>query len=143
MIPKTWKALHTALAVLLAFGFCAVPAAAATGTECGSAALPLHEEPDPLSTGPEGEGKPQGDQENAEEGAPAEAPSPLGPLAALGAGLVVLGGAIGIGWLARGAMEGTARQPEAGGAIRTSMIIAAALIEGFTFFGLIVCILAA
>lgn len=38
-------------------------------------------------------------------------------------------------------MEGTARQPEAGGAIRTSMIIAAALIEGVAFFGLVICFL--
>lgn len=63
-------------------------------------------------------------------------------LVAIGAGLVTLGGGIGIGRLAASAMEGTARQPEAGGAIRTSMIIAAALIEGFTFFALIVCIMA-
>lgn len=63
------------------------------------------------------------------------------PLKAIGAGLVTIGGGYGIGRLAASAMEGTARQPEAGGAIRTSMIIAAALIEGFTFFALIVCML--
>ena len=40
-------------------------------------------------------------------------------------------------------MEGTARQPEAAGDIRTSMIIAAALIEGFTFFAVIVALLLA
>ena len=33
------------------------------------------------------------------------------------------------------------RQPEAGGAIMTQMIISAALIEGVTFFALIVCFL--
>ena len=65
----------------------------------------------------------------------------LGPLVAVGAGIVTLGGGLGIGMLAKAAMEGTARQPEAGGQIRTSMIIAAALIEGFTFFALIVCII--
>jgi len=65
----------------------------------------------------------------------------LKPLVALGAGLVTVGGGLGIGKLAASAMDGTARQPEAGGAIRTSMIIAAALIEGFTFFALIVCIM--
>ncbi len=64
------------------------------------------------------------------------------PLTAVGAGLVCIGGGLGIGRLAASAMEGTARQPEAGGQIRTSMIIAAALIEGFTFFALIVCIMA-
>ena len=38
-------------------------------------------------------------------------------------------------------MEGTARQPEASGDIRLGMIIAAALIEGFTFFGIVVALL--
>lgn len=58
---------------------------------------------------------------------------------AIGAGLVVSGGAKGIGHLAGSAMEGIARQPEAGGRIGTNMIIAAALIEGFTFFALVIC----
>jgi F-type H+-transporting ATPase subunit c len=40
-------------------------------------------------------------------------------------------------------MEGTARQPSAGGDIRTSMIIAAALIEGVTLFAEVVCIILA
>lgn len=66
----------------------------------------------------------------------------LGMLAAgIGAGLTVIGGAKGIGHLAGQAMEGIARQPEAGGRIGTNMIIAAALIEGFTFFALVVCLL--
>jgi len=60
--------------------------------------------------------------------------------AALGAGLIVLGAAKGIGHLAGQAMEGIARQPEAGGRIGTNMIIAAALIEGFTFFALVICL---
>jgi F-type H+-transporting ATPase subunit c len=38
-------------------------------------------------------------------------------------------------------MDGIARQPEAGGRIFTNMIIAAALIEGFTFFAIIICFL--
>jgi F-type H+-transporting ATPase subunit c len=63
--------------------------------------------------------------------------------AAFGAGLVVIGGAKGIGHLAGQAMEGIARQPEAGGRIGTNMIIAAALIEGFTFFALVICLLVA
>jgi F-type H+-transporting ATPase subunit c len=60
--------------------------------------------------------------------------------AAIGAGIVVLGGAKGIGHLAGQAMEGIARQPEAGGRIGTNMIIAAALIEGFTFFALVIAL---
>jgi F-type H+-transporting ATPase subunit c len=63
--------------------------------------------------------------------------------AGIGAGLSVIGGAAGIGRLAAAAMEGSARQPQAAGDIRTGMIIAAALIEGATFFGLVICILLA
>ena len=58
--------------------------------------------------------------------------------AGLGAGLIVIGAALGIGRLASGALEGMARQPEVSGDLRTAMIIAAALIEGFTFFALVV-----
>ena len=61
----------------------------------------------------------------------------------IGAGLCMIGIAYGISRIAAQAMDGTARQPEAGGAIRTSMIIAAALIEGAGFFSLIICILLA
>ena len=55
----------------------------------------------------------------------------------IGAGLTTIGGAKGIGNLAGHAMEGIARQPEAGGRIGTNMIISAALIEGFTFVAII------
>lgn len=57
--------------------------------------------------------------------------------------LVILGAAFGIGKLASAAMEASGRQPEVVGEIRTSMIIAAALIEGATFFALAICILLA
>ena len=60
--------------------------------------------------------------------------------AGVGAGLIVIGAAKGIGHLAGQAMEGIARQPEAGGRIGTNMIIAAALIEGFTFFALVIAL---
>ncbi len=63
--------------------------------------------------------------------------------AGFGAGLVTIGAGYGIGRLAGPAMEGSARQPEAAGDIRTSMIIAAALIEGVALFGLAICILLA
>ena len=59
--------------------------------------------------------------------------------AGLGAGIVTLGAAKGIGQLAASAVEGQARQPEAGGRIFVYMLIAAALIEGFTFFALVIC----
>ncbi len=56
-----------------------------------------------------------------------------------GAGLVVIGAAAGIGRLAASALESMARQPEVAGGIQTAMIIAAALIEGFTFYALYIC----
>jgi len=63
--------------------------------------------------------------------------------AGIGAGLTVIGGAAGIGRLAAAAMEGSARQPQAAGEIRTGMIIAAALIEGATLYALVICVLLA
>ena len=71
-------------------------------------------------------------------------PSALAVLSAgFGAGLAVIGAGLGIGKLAAAAMEGSARQPTAAGDIRTSMIIAAALIEGATLFAIVVCLLLA
>ena len=63
--------------------------------------------------------------------------------AGIGAGIVLVGAGLGIGKLAASAMEAMGRQPEAAGTIRTNMIIAAALIEGLGFFGLVICILLA
>ena len=59
----------------------------------------------------------------------------------IGVGLLVIGAAYGIGKLAAAAVESIARQPEAAGNIRGTAIVLAALIEGFTFFALIVAIL--
>ena len=58
---------------------------------------------------------------------------------AFGVGLTVIGASLGIGKLASSALESMARQPEVAGNIQTAMIIAAALIEGFTFFALYIC----
>jgi len=63
--------------------------------------------------------------------------------AGIGAGLVVIGAGLGIGKLAGSAMEAMGRQPEAISRIQVAMIIAAALIEGVAFFGLIICIMLA
>ncbi len=63
--------------------------------------------------------------------------------AGLSAGVIVVGASLGIGKLAAGALEGMARQPEVSGDLRTTMIIAAALIEGFTFFALVVAFMLA
>ena len=58
---------------------------------------------------------------------------------AFGVALTVMGAAYGISKLAAAALESMARQPEAAGGIQTAMIIAAALIEGFTFYALYIC----
>lgn len=58
---------------------------------------------------------------------------------ALGSGLIIIGAGYGIGRIGSCAVESMARQPEVAGSIQAAMIISAALIEGATFFGLIVC----
>lgn len=61
--------------------------------------------------------------------------------AGLGAGLTILGAGLGFGRIGASALESMARQPETAGRIQTAMLIIAALLEGATFFSLIVCIL--
>jgi F-type H+-transporting ATPase subunit c len=61
----------------------------------------------------------------------------------IGAGLVVMGGAAGIGRVGGSAVESMARQPEAAGNISTGMILCAAMIEGATLFAVLGCFLAA
>ena len=63
-----------------------------------------------------------------------------GTLAALGAGLAVIGAGIGIGTIGGKAMESIARQPEAVGDIRANMILMAALIEGAALIAIILSI---
>jgi F-type H+-transporting ATPase subunit c len=60
----------------------------------------------------------------------------------LGAGLAAIGAGLGVGRIGGSAMEAIARQPEAAGDIRTNMIIAAALVESVSLFGVIVTLLA-
>ena len=71
-----------------------------------------------------------------------EAVSYVPGLAAIAAAVAVIGAAIGIGRIGQSAMEAMARQPEAAGRIQSGMIIIGALVEGATFFALIVCLLA-
>jgi F-type H+-transporting ATPase subunit c len=61
--------------------------------------------------------------------------------AAIGAGLVIIGAGIGIGWIGNGAVQAMARQPEVRGDIQTAGIILAALIEGAALFALVITIL--
>ena len=74
-----------------------------------------------------------------------QAATDLAPLAkfgaALGASIAAVGAGIGIGRIGGSAMEAIARQPEAGGDIRSNMIVAAALIEGVAFFAIVLCLL--
>jgi F-type H+-transporting ATPase subunit c len=61
--------------------------------------------------------------------------------ATLGCGLVIIGAGIGIGMIGGKALESIARQPESSSRIFSTMIVAAALIEGVTFFALVICLL--
>ena len=61
-------------------------------------------------------------------------------LAALGAGLVTIGAAFGIGIIGKAAMEAIARPPESSGKIQLAAIILGALIEGVSLFAVIVCL---
>ena len=63
--------------------------------------------------------------------------------AGLGAGLTIIGAGLGFGKIGASALESMARQPETAGRVQTAMLIIAALLEGATFFSLIVCILMA
>ena len=58
--------------------------------------------------------------------------------AAIAVALGTLGPGIGQGIAASKAMEAMARQPEAAGNIRSSMIIALALMEALTIYGLLI-----
>lgn len=62
-------------------------------------------------------------------------------MAALGAALVVIGASYGISKIGANAMDAIARQPQAAGDIRSSMILAAALIEGVALLAVVVCLL--
>ena len=53
----------------------------------------------------------------------------------------VFGAAWGIGRIGSTALEAMARQPEVASDIRSSMVLAAALIEGIAMFAVVVCFL--
>jgi F-type H+-transporting ATPase subunit c len=63
-----------------------------------------------------------------------------GTLAAIGAGLAVIGAGIGIGMVGGKAMEAIARQPEASGDIRAGMILMAAFVEGAALIAILLSI---
>jgi len=61
--------------------------------------------------------------------------------AGIGAALTICGAGYGFGKIGAAALESMARQPEVAPRVQTAMIIIGALLEGATFFSLIVCIL--
>lgn len=61
---------------------------------------------------------------------------------AIGAGLALIGGGIGLGRIGGSAVEAIARQPEMAGPISTAMIITAAMLEGALLFAVVVGLLA-
>ena len=61
--------------------------------------------------------------------------------AAFAASVAVIAASLGISKIGSTALEAIARQPEAAGDIRSSMILAAALIEGVAMFAIVVCFL--
>jgi F-type H+-transporting ATPase subunit c len=62
--------------------------------------------------------------------------------ATIACGVIIVGAGIGIGMIGSRAADSIARQPEAGGRIFNAMIITCAMIEGVTFFALLICLLA-
>jgi F-type H+-transporting ATPase subunit c len=62
-------------------------------------------------------------------------------IASIGAGLVAIGGGVGIGQVWSSGLQGMSRQPEMASKIQTSMFIGAALVEGIALFALVICFL--
>ena len=63
--------------------------------------------------------------------------------AGLGAALTIIGAGYGFGRIGSAALESMARQPQVAGEVGKNMLTIAALLEGATFFSLIVCIIMA
>ncbi len=61
--------------------------------------------------------------------------------AGFGVGLAIIGAGIGFGRIGAAALESMARQPEVAKDVRGTMIVVAALLEGATFFGLLICLI--
>ena len=61
--------------------------------------------------------------------------------AVISCAIIIIGASFGISWIGSRAVESVARQPEAANRIFTTMVVSAALIEGITFFALLLCAL--
>ncbi|HLV39124.1 MULTISPECIES: ATP synthase F0 subunit C [unclassified Xanthomarina] len=62
-------------------------------------------------------------------------------IAAIGAGIAVVGAGYGIGKIGGSAMDAMARQPEIQGKIQTSALILAAFVEAVALFGVVASII--
>ena len=60
-----------------------------------------------------------------------------------GIGVAALGTGVGMGYAINGALQGIARNPEAGGKIMTTMIIGLALVEALCIYALVICLILA
>ncbi len=61
--------------------------------------------------------------------------------AAVGAGMTMIGAALGIGLLFAAGLQSMARQPELQAKLQTAMIIGAAFIEGAALFAMVICLM--
>ncbi len=122
--------------VVVALGVLAVATAAlgqVAGAEQAQAAMPAAAQ---AAAPTEGQGAGP-----AEAGAKAPA-SPWALVGAcIGAALAVMGGAMGIGKIAAGTVAAISRQPEAAGQMFLAWLLPAAMIEGVTLFGIVLCLL--
>ncbi len=75
---------------------------------------------------------------SAAEGPGGDVVSMIAIATAIGIGLAALGCGIGMGFGLRGACEGTARNPDAGGQITVTMLIGLALIESLAIYTLVI-----
>lgn len=62
-------------------------------------------------------------------------------IAVISCSIIIIGAGMSIAWIGGRASGAIARQPEAKDQIFTAMVIAAALVEGVTFFALLICFL--
>jgi F-type H+-transporting ATPase subunit c len=82
-------------------------------------------------------------QKQAVERNASAAPKFTGAGAGMGMGLAAIGAGIGIGLIGHSALAGIARQPEQAGAIRGTMILMAALVEGVALIAVVFCLVLA
>lgn len=61
--------------------------------------------------------------------------------AAIGAGLCVIGGGLGLGRIGSALLDADARQPSEASQLKIFLFLAAALVEGIALFGMVLCLI--